>query len=274
MAIRYDKQLSREIARTVRNFNAKVRRLEKIRRELVPERVSVASLKEEFTSRADLKRRLRELRGFSTRGAERIITTSGGVEITRYEYNILKQRAKVAKIRLSRQITELGKIEPAVYGKKQAHKYAEMGSEELSNLKARRKALDIDKPIKKLTRAEMKKYKKLVWEEYTKYNNKRSWQWRQNYMDIIDKVAYMCGVPIEQVQHIKDVLNNMPLTEFIQMINIERAFSKILDYYLLQKIQAGVLSYDDEAEVRDIFTSLDKNIEKIANSYNAYVYNA
>ena len=98
MAIRYDKKLSQELARTVRNFNKKVYRLEKLRRELIPERVTVASLKQEYTSRAELMRRLRELRGFSARGAEDIITTAGGARLTKYEFNILKQRSTLVRL--------------------------------------------------------------------------------------------------------------------------------------------------------------------------------
>ena len=271
MAIRYDKKLSQELARTVRNFNKKVYRLEKLRRELIPERVTVVSLKQEYTSRAELMRRLRELRGFSARGAEDIITTAGGARLTKYEFNILKQRSTLVRRRLTMEIRRMETYKPAVYGMKADRRYAEMGSEELSNLRARREKIGMasTKPIGKLSAKELKKYKKLVYEDYTKFNSMKAWTFRNNYADIIDRVAWMCDVPIEQVQHIKEVLANMPLTEFTQMINIERAFKKILDYYLLQKIQAGVLSYDDIEEVKDTFAELSKNIDKMAAEYNA-----
>lgn len=269
MAIRYDKQLSREIARTVRNFNAKVRRLEKIRRELVPERVSVASLKEEFTSRADLKRRLRELRGFSARGAEEIITTKGGAKTTRYEYKMIKERARISKIRISRTLTEIGKIAPTVYGKKQAHKYSEMGSEEISNLKARRESLSKD--ISKLNQEQFKRYKERVFNDYSSWNSNKGKKFFDSYMDIIDKAGYMAGVPQAQIEHIKNALSSLSIYQF-GMIMSESVFKTILDRYIQMKIQAGVLSVDDEQELREIFEELDNNIDEMVEQYKNYNY--
>ena len=269
MAIRYDKQLSREIARTVRNFNAKVRRLEKIRRELVPERVSVASLKEEFTSRADLKRRLRELQRFSTRGVEDIITTSGGARTTKYEYQLIKERARISKIRISRTLTEIGKITPVVYGKKQAHKYAEMGSEEISNLKARRESLSKD--ISKLNQQQYQRYKERVFNDYSSWNSERGKKFFNSYMDIIDKAGYMAGVPQYQIDHIKNALSSLSIYQF-GMIMSESVFKSILDKYIQMKIQAGVLSVDDEQELRETFESLNENIDERGEQYKNYNY--
>lgn len=267
MAIRYDKALSREIARTVRNFNQKVYRLEKIRKELVPERVSVKALKEEFTSRADLKRRLRELRGFSTRGAEEIIKTSGGVTTTRYEFELTKERARVAKARLSRQITELGKIRPTVYGKKQSHKFAEMGSEEISNLQARRKSLEKD--VRKLRPEQYRAYQKRLKAEFSSWNSRRGSIFFESYMEILDKAAYAAGVPQEQVDYIKNILRKQTLWQFGALMAGEAAFKTILDKYKLSKIEAGVLSTDDEQELRDAFQELYENLDEIVEQYHA-----
>ena len=266
MAIRYDTKLSREIARTVRNFNAKVRRLERLKHELIPTRVSVAGLKEEFTDRADLQRRLRELKSFSKRGAEDIITTYGGVKTTRYEFKLTKERARVAKLRLSREIRILGEATPTVYGKKQPRRLVEMGSEELSNLQAKRKSLEKD--ITKLNPSQYEKYSKRVYEEaYKSWNTERGAKFFQSYMDILDKAGYMAGVPTDVIEHIKNAMRKLTLTQFGAMMNLERAFKSIIDYYMVAKIQAGVLSTDDEAELRDIFNELDSNIDELVEQY-------
>lgn len=270
MAIRYDKKLSLEIARTVRNFNQKVYRLEKIRSELVPERVSVKSLKEEFTSRADLERRLRELRGFSARGAEEIITTQGGARTTRYEFKLTKERARIAKLRVTRAINQLGKISPVVYGKKQAHKYAEMGSEEMSNLKARRDALNKD--ITKLNQEQFNRYRERVYNDYSSWNSKKGHTFYESYFDIIDKAGYMAGVPQEQLDHIKSKLKSLSIYQFGMAMDLESAFKAILDKYIQMKMQAGVLSVDDEQQLRDIFQDLYENIDEMVEQYKDYNY--
>lgn len=270
MAIRYDQKLNREIARTVRNFNAKVRRLEKLQRELIPKRVSVAILKEEFTSRADLERRLKELKGFSTRGAEDIITTQGGVRTTRYEFKLTKERARIAKLRVSRQITELGKIAPTVYGRKQAHKFAEMGSEELSNLEARRKSLN--RPIEKLTPSQYAGYKERVEGEYREYYSRRAGVWRESLKEIMRKSAYVADVPTEKVEYIIKQLDSLSMRNFLLVTGAEQAFKEILDYYIQMKVQAGVLSGDDETALREAFDGLYENIDDIIESYSQYSY--
>ena len=266
MAIRYDTKLSREHAKTVRNFNAKVRRLERLERELIPSRVSVAQLKEEFTDRKDLQRRLRELQSFSKRGAEDIITTSGGVRTTRYEFKLTKERARIAKIRLTRDIRILGEATPTVYGKKQPRKFVEMGSEELSNLQAKRKSLDKD--INKLSKSQYETFARRAYEEaYDRWNSERGAKFFQSYMDILDKAGYMAGVPTEVIEHIKNSMRKLTLTQFGAMMSLERAFKSIIDYYLILKVQSGVLSTDDEAELRDIFEELNSNIDEMVEQY-------
>lgn len=266
MAIRYDSKLSRELARTVRNFNAKVRRLERLEHELIPSRVSVASLKEEFTNRRELQRRLRELQSFSKRGVEDIITTAGGVKTTRYEFKLTKERARIAKIRLSREIRILGEATPTIYGRKTPRRLVEMGSEELSNLRAKRESLN--KNIGELNREQYKRYRRRVYEEaYSRWNNERTAKFFQSYMEILDKAGYMAGVPTETIDHIKNSLRKLTLTQFGAMMDLERAFKSIIDYYLVLKVQSGVLSTDDEQELRDIFEELDSNIDEMVEQY-------
>lgn len=92
--IRYDKQLNAELRRTVANFNAKVRRLEKEERELVPSLTSVEELKGTYNKRYELKRKLKQLQNFSKRGVEEVIKTQGGAEMTKWEYDTLKQEIR------------------------------------------------------------------------------------------------------------------------------------------------------------------------------------
>ena len=72
MAIRYDDKLNKQILKTVRNFNAKVARLEKEGIESPVEKVTVRQLKQDFTDRRELLSYMREMRKLSQRGVERI----------------------------------------------------------------------------------------------------------------------------------------------------------------------------------------------------------
>lgn len=95
--IRYDKQLNAELRRTVANFNAKVRRLEKEERELIPSVTSVEELKSSYNKRYELKRKLSELQRFSERGVEDIVQTEKGLKFTKWELDNLKREIRRAK---------------------------------------------------------------------------------------------------------------------------------------------------------------------------------
>lgn len=267
MAIRFDKQLNREIARTVRNFNKKVYRLEKMQHELVPARESVAALKSEYTSRADLKRRLKQLQGFSTRGVEDIITTKGGARISQWELSVTKEQARIAKLRLSRQISKMESITPTVYGVKQMRNFSEMGSEELSNLRARRESLN--KRIDRLSQEQLGRYQGVVERQFTYMAREtaRLSTFYQSMFDILDKAAYGASIPQEQVDNIKNALMKLNFTQFKDLYNTETAFKAIIDDYVKLKIQAGVLTTQDMADLREKFTELSNVIDDLVEKY-------
>ena len=93
MAIRYDEKLNKQILKTVRNFNAKVARLEREGVSLPVTKVSVKAIKKDFSDRRKLMSYMRELRKFSQRGVERI------AYVDRWEKEYTLYEFKVAGIR-------------------------------------------------------------------------------------------------------------------------------------------------------------------------------
>lgn len=66
--IKWQKSDSQDLSKAVKNFNAKISRLEKKNPELknaLPEKVSVRQLKELINTRQDLKREINSLKRFS-----------------------------------------------------------------------------------------------------------------------------------------------------------------------------------------------------------------
>ena len=160
MAIRYDKKLNEEINRTIKNFNQKIKRLEKEERKLLPSKISKKELKSSVYTRNELLRKLKELQRFSKRGAEDIITTKGGLTTTRYEIEKLKRENARVKRNISREITRLQQQKPKVFGKIQPVTFAVMGDITYLNLVARRKALE--KNINLLDKEGFQRLKNLV----------------------------------------------------------------------------------------------------------------
>ena len=90
---------NQEIARVVKNFNAKISRIEKSHPELanvLPERVTAKSIKELVSTRQDLNRELNMLRRFSKRGAEEV------VDVPESKYNL--KTTKWQKTEMNRRV--------------------------------------------------------------------------------------------------------------------------------------------------------------------------
>ena len=160
MAIRYDKKLNQEINRTIKNFNQKIARLEKQEKELLPSKITKKELKDSVYTRDELQRKLKELQRFSKRGAEDIITTRGGIRLTKYELNEIKRENARLKRNITREINRLKFNKPKIFGKTQTSTFSEMGDTDYLNLVARRKALEKD--INKLSRDEFERFTKLI----------------------------------------------------------------------------------------------------------------
>lgn len=90
---------NQEISRVVKNFNAKISRIEKSHPELanvLPERVTAKSIKELVSTRQDLNRELNMLRRFSKRGAEQV------VDVPESKYNL--KTTKWQKTEMNRRV--------------------------------------------------------------------------------------------------------------------------------------------------------------------------
>ena len=136
MAIRYDKKLNQEINRTIKNFNQKIARLEKQDRELLPSKITKKDLKNSVYTRTELRRKLKELQRFGTRGAEDIIETRGGARLTKYDYQNIKRENTRIKRNITREINRLRVNKPKIFGKTQTSTFSEMGDHDYLNLVA------------------------------------------------------------------------------------------------------------------------------------------
>lgn len=97
----------RELKRVVKNFNAKVRRLETkepFLKDERPEKISYKDIREKVNTRQDLNRYLNRYKRFSRRGAEDIRETESGVVTTNWQFReaSIMQRAVTRKRREKR----------------------------------------------------------------------------------------------------------------------------------------------------------------------------
>lgn len=265
MAIRYDKKLNQEINRTIKNFNQKIARLEKQERELLPSKITKKNLKESVYTRRELQRKLKELQRFSKRGAEDIITTRGGVRLTKYELNEIKRENARVKRNITREINRLRVEKPKIFGKSQSATFSQMGDTDYLNLVARRKALEKD--INKLSREEFERFTKLV-EKTGRNQEYMNNIFKENYFDMLTKTAYYFDYDNDKLNMLKQKLMSLKPNDFLKLFKEDKSIRAILDYYPVVTNSFNAINPDDIREdVINLYNNLVDNIDEIIQDY-------
>lgn len=265
MAIRYDKKLNQEINRTIKNFNQKIVRLEKQERELLPSKITKKDLKSSVYTRTELRRKLKELQRFSTRGAEDVITTSGGVKLTQYELSNIKRENARVKRNITREINRLKVEKPKIFGKTQTSTFSEMGDTDYLNLVARRKALE--KNIDKLSREEFERFTKLI-EKTGKNQQYMNNIFKQNYFEMLTDLAYYFDYDNDKLNILKQKLMNLKPNDFLKLFKDDKSIRAILDYYPVVTNSFNAINPDDiKEDVINLYDILIDNIDEIIQDY-------
>lgn len=265
MAIRYDKKLNQEINRTIKNFNQKIARLEKQERELLPNKITKKDLKSSVYTRTELQRKLKELQRFSVRGAEDIITTSGGVRLTRYDYQNLKRENTRLKQNITREINRLKVEKPKIFGKTQTSTFSEMGDHYYLNLVAIRKVFE--KNINKLSREEFERFTKLV-EKTGKNQAYMNNIFKENYFEMLTTLAYYNDYDKKKLDYMKNKLMKLKPNKFLKLFQEDKSIRAILDYYPIVTNSFNAINPDDiKEDVVNLYDSLIDNIDDIIKNY-------
>lgn len=265
MAIRYDKKLNQEINRTIKNFNQKIARLEKQERELLPSKITKKDLKSSVYTRTELRRKLKELQRFSTRGVEDVITTRGGVRLTKYELREIKRENARVKRNITREINRLKVEKPKVFGKTQTSTFSEMGDTDYLNLVARRKALE--KNIDKLSREEFERFTKLI-EKTGKNQQYMNNIFKQNYFEMLTDLAYYFDYDNDKLNLLKQKLMNLKPNDFLKLFKEDKSIRAILDYYPVVTNSFNAINPDDiKEDVINLYDTLIDNIDEIIQDY-------
>lgn len=271
MAIRYDNKIQNEIKRVVRNYNAKITRLEKslTYNNVIPERIQVSDItgnnlkKAMFTNRKDLKRYLEDLGEFTKRGAEKPI--SQDTNIPTYLYNQIKRKQRRAKPTLTRQIHIYERENVTIGGKKQVDTIATWQNMEYKNLLAKmEKRINTD--LSKLNTQELLDLNEKL---TTLTKTGRNKEFQKNFIDILMKDGSTYGQDQRRILEIKRKLNQLNSTQFYHLSITEDTIRNILAYY--KKI--GDEDFRDyknlnQNEIDTNFEELYNNIDNILDNYN------
>ena len=262
MAIRYNKEFNKEIQQVVKNFNAKIARLEATEQEILPDKTSVKELKTVYQDRRQLKRKLRQLRSFSERGMEKVLLTPGGAEMTRWEFETGRADYIAAKRRIAR----------TVKAGKATTKSPFLKNEELQN--AEDKLSEMKKSYQQFTQSELnfinklvdKELKHIYYEENFKVNLIRKFE------TIVHEKR---GDDEKYNEELVRRLQKFTGAELLQIYKGEQGLSSIMEYAdtegMLQstqlKSQAHVGAYIDKTRFDDIVEAFVNNLSIYEKKY-------
>ena len=204
---------TRELARVVRNFNAKVNRLIKQNPQMenvLPEKVSVGQLKELINTRQDLKRELNSLKRFSKRGSEQIVEvpdTDYNLKITKWQRTEINRRVGIINRRRAKRLESLADLEATSRGESLGYKRSDIGMGRATEVSL--------SPMNAFTRRMNQRDLKMKWqgilkESQSDYFTQKDFRLRNNYIKALEQ-----NFNVNDIQDVIDEIKSMDIDEFL-----------------------------------------------------------
>jgi hypothetical protein len=217
--IRWTESDKQELRRTVKNFNAKISRLEKKdpqNKNALPEKMTVKALEELIDTRQDLKRELNSLQRFTKRGAEEIIAVPENdynLKITKWQKEEMTRRTAVINQKRQRRLDALKEVEMKSGGENLGYTVGQFGMG-----KAEEISLRPMKPFStKMNTADLKKkFKHILKESQSNYFNRKDELLRENYIKGLKQ-----NYNEDDVADIIEAIEDMEFNEFYSTYQAE-----------------------------------------------------
>lgn len=217
--IRWKPSDNDELRRAVKNFNAKISRLEKKNpheKAALPERVTVKQLKSLISTRQDLNREINALKRFSKRGAENIVTAPDNkynLKITKWQRDEMNRRAAIINRKRKKRLDEIAGIELESRGEKLGYTRGAIGMG-----KADEVALS---PIRAFTPAMSrqdvkKKFAMIQKESQSGYWRERELRMKANYIKSLEE-----NFNPADIEDVVDAIDEMDFSEFRKVFEAE-----------------------------------------------------
>ncbi len=210
--IRWSENDTKELNRVVKNFNAKVKRLESKYSNsdvIIPERMSVKELKDIITTRRDLQRELKSLQAFTQRGSEEIVdipNTKNNIQMTKWQREEMVKRTKLVNDKRYYRRKKLEEKELSNQGTPLGYTRGDigMGKVEVNQLR----------PTKTFTKgmdqySANAKMKHLLRESQSSYWNSRDLLMRENFIKALEE-----NFNPKDIQDVVKGIRNMSISEF------------------------------------------------------------
>lgn len=262
MAVRYDKKFMAEINRTINAFNRKITRLSKAGGYTLPKRFTredLTRIKETSRTRADVRKRLKDLQSFTARGGEKMISIKAN-KIPRYQYENVKRYRRILAAKTSRKLKRYETTRPISGGKIQPLTFAQTGSREYLTLRAKKDIL-MGKTWETMTPKEITDYLNQLIANTTE---KVIDTWQENYVGILEDTALSYGYDTEKLEELVTTLKNLTPEKFEELAFRDKNIQAILySYQALKDIQSSEELADVSDDVVNNLDSIYENLDDI-----------
>lgn len=212
--IRWQPADSEQLARAVKNFNAKIKRLEEKHpelKEILPKRAKVSEMKQLIQTRQDLNREINALKRFTKRGSEKIVDVPGNdynLKTTKWQKQEMTRRVGMINRKRKERLKELESIELESRGEKLGYTKGDIGmgkAEEIAYL-------PMQPFTKKMNRKDFNhKFENIRRESQSAYWDKRDIMLRDNFIKSLEE-----NFNPNDLEDITKEVYNMDIKEFKQ----------------------------------------------------------
>ena len=219
--IRWRESDTRELQRVIKNFNAKLYRIQKkdpTAEAYLPPKLSYTKVKNEIVSRKDYNNLIKSLQRFSQKGAEMPITSKRGATATKWDVQEFNIKQRVENIRRKNELKRIQEKEITSRGKPTGVKRAEMGTIKEVELKPSRKRFD------NLSQREWAKAKESIDRNLNDFKNTQQMQkMKDNYIKGLTEAGFS--------ENLISTVEKIPLKEFKDKVvtDTEASFDFIYD---------------------------------------------
>lgn len=183
---------------------------------VLPEKISVAQLKELINTRQDLKRELNALKRFSKRGSEQIVEvpdTEYNLKITKWQRTEMNRRVGIINRRRKKRLEDIANFEATSRGEKLGYKRSDIGMGKATEISL--------SPMNAFTRTMSRKDLKMKWlgilkESQSDYFTQKDFRLRANYIK-----ALMQNFNELDIQDVIEKIESMDIQEFLQKFEEE-----------------------------------------------------
>lgn len=247
---------NKEMQRIVKNFNARVKRLENYGVQYLPDHQTLKDLKKTFANQRDLNRRLRQLQSFNRQNATKIVTVGKDrVKMSQWQRNNFYNDRRVAKRRIER---EIGDIQNAISCR--TRKNAPVQTLKREYLNQRLDELEmISRPLRNLSRSEIRTSTATAEKEVNRF--KRDATFKQNFFNMMFRDAKFTGNYDERVMSIRGKLSQLTPQQLLMAYYAEPALKHFVEYYGSKDFSRSKEA--DEAEVNKMDTNIDNLLGKV-----------